>query len=123
MTRRQLSESLTKDDVNTAVSKALTQAPLTVAEINELQSFDIGKLIVEHDLSFPAAERVITWIQNERLRVDGQMLYTGVEDRPLEGTPPGSPNFNNWLAEAKKMKDVRGVIRKEIVQVFNEKKR
>ena len=123
MARQQLSESLTKEEVSIAITKALTQAPLTVAEINELQSVDVGKLIVEHDLSFPAAEKVLVWIQNERLRVDGQMLYTGVEDRPLEGTPLGSPSFNNWLEEAKEMKGIRGTVREEIVRAFKEKKR
>jgi len=123
MSRRRLNESLNKDEVKIAITKALVQAPLTVMELNELQLLDVGKLIVEHQLSYPAAEKVLMWVQNEILRANGQILYTGGEDRKLVGTPPGSPSFNKWLLETKKTKGIRGAIREEINRIFSKNKK
>ena len=125
MSRHQLNESLSKDDRSSAIVKALTQVPLTVTELNDLMKMDIGNLIVEHDLSYPAAERVMTWVQCENLRMDAQSLYTGMmDDYTVGGTPHGSPNFNYWLTEGRVSgpSKLRTIIRKEIDSLFRKRK-
>ena len=90
----------------------MDQAPLALDELKSLQHVDFGTLLIEHDLTYPQAERVIYWIKNEMQRTTDEFLYQRQGDWQPRGVRPGSPG----LIETRKFgrDNLRHLIRKTL---------
>jgi hypothetical protein len=65
-------ELFEKVDLDLAVVKAMTRAPLTLDELKTLQEMDTSVLIVEHGLDYMQAEEVMNWAKHESQRLTAQ---------------------------------------------------
>ena len=103
------------DDQSTleaAIIKARVRSPLTSEELDSLVGMDIASLIVEHNLSYPEAEIVMSWRKNEILRFNAQDISYGGPDEPLISERiTGRPRPQG-------IKSLRRVIREELDNIF-----
>ena len=107
--KRRLYEA--KVDLELAVIKALDRAPLTVIELQELLALNARDLMVDHDLDYVLAERVVEHAKHETLRLQAQNLQTRIDGvdfgfTSLTRTDP-VPNKSTHLTEAKLRRLVR----------------
>ena len=120
--RKKLLREKTNEKVlmNSSIQKALSRAPLSLDDLTVLESVDVASLIVEHNLSYPEAERVVSWVRNEVYRFNAQDVSfggPGDEDldpdqaRDVRGTKSGT--VYPGLRETKKL--TRGLLRKIIL--------
>lgn len=65
---------MAKADLEMAVLKAQTNAPLTSAEMLELLDVDVSRLMLEFDLDRVQCEQVLMWRKNEALRWTHQLV-------------------------------------------------
>ena len=63
-----------------AVVKALNGELLTVEEIDELRDLTVRDLMVDHDLDHVLADKVLSHVKIEDLRMNAQNLETPIED-------------------------------------------
>jgi len=68
---------MSKADLNAAIAKSLSRAPLSDVELDELSKVDTGALISEHDLTLREATLVMDWCDHEALRVAAQAVTYG----------------------------------------------
>jgi len=59
-------------------------------EIEALMKLDVGKLIIEHDLTYDEAEHVMYWLKNETYRMNAQSLQQPIDGWSPRGVRPGS---------------------------------
>ena len=112
--RKILSEA--KKDVELAVVKALSQAPLTVEELLELLELEESDLMINHGCDLYMAEQVIQHIKYEQNRLRAQNLYTPDEEtenlypeQPYTRTSPmneaiTSSSLKKIMTDAKRMR-------------------
>ncbi|HIJ10568.1 TPA: hypothetical protein HA278_00795 [Candidatus Woesearchaeota archaeon] len=93
MKRRMLNEVTNEQILAAAIQKSFSQERMTLDEIEALMKLDVGKLIIEHDLSYPEAEHVMYWLKNETSRMNAQSLYQSIEGWDSKGVRPGSPGI------------------------------
>jgi hypothetical protein len=78
-------------DLDLAVVKAMSRAPLSLSEVDELSVMDAQELIAEQGLDYAQAEEVMKWARHETQRHMAQHL-SGLrnDDYDTQGTTPGS---------------------------------
>ena len=77
-----------KQDLELAVIKALSSAPLRPVELNELLSVNDSDLMRDHGCDLYMAEQVVNFAKYEQYRLRAQNLYTpvdGLDDVSLAG--------------------------------------
>ena len=74
------------EDLELSVIKALNGAELSVGEIDELRVLTVRDLMVEHDLDYLLANRILRHVQSENLRMNAQNLYTPIPDYEDDST-------------------------------------
>ena len=65
---------MAKADLEMAVLKAQSSAPLTSTEMLELLDVDLGRLMLEFDLDRIQSEQVLMWRKHEALRWSHQVI-------------------------------------------------
>jgi len=93
MKRRMLNEVTNEQVLAAAIQKSFSQARMTLDEIEALMKLDMGKLIIEHDLTYPEAEHVMYWLKNETYRMNAQSLQRPIDGWEPRGVRPGSPGI------------------------------
>tara|TARA_Y100000593_G_scaffold75858_1_gene140018 strand:+ start:75 stop:449 length:375 start_codon:yes stop_codon:yes gene_type:complete len=78
-------------DLDLAVVKAMSRAPLSLDEVDTLHVMDAQSLIAEQGLDYAQAEEVMKWARHEMHRHTAQHL-SGLrhDDMEARGTSPGS---------------------------------
>ena len=101
--RKKLSRLLTeaKKDLDLAIVKCLSQAPLRPAELSELLAISESDLIRDHDLDLYMVEQVKQHTKREQFRLRAQNQYTPSDetenlypDRPYTRTSPVNESSN-----------------------------
>lgn len=105
-----------KKDVELAVVKALSYAPLTADELHELLELEESDLMINHGCDLYMAEQVIQHIKLERNRLRAQNLFTPDEEttdlypeQPYTRTSPMDEAITNSslkkiMTDAKRMR-------------------
>ena len=75
--KRRLHEA--KADLELAVVKSLSGSPLTFVELQELKTLTVRDLMVDHDLDYVLAEKVLTQCKHESLRLQAQNQQTPID--------------------------------------------
>lgn len=112
--RRRLREA--KEDLELAIVKCLDGAPLTLTELQELESFTARDLMSDHDLDYLMAEKVTAHVQRESLRLQAQDQHTPIEDFESDFT---SLTRSNPITQ-KPLELSEGSLRKLIRRMVNE---
>ena len=112
MSRRLLSEQeeSSKEIINVAIVKSIAQSPLTLDELKNIEHVDIATLIVEHELSYPEADRVVNWVKNEVYRHNAQDVSYG-----------GSGDTDLVMESTTRPHTLRGIIQEEIDNIFKKR--
>ena len=87
-----------QEDLELAVVKALNGELLTVTEIEELRALTVRGLMVDHDLDHVMADKVMSHVKSEDLRMNAQSLETPIEGYEDELT---SATRTNPISEAR----------------------
>ncbi len=112
--RRHLHEA--KADLELAIVKSLDRAPLTVTELQEIESLTVRDLMSDHDLDYILAERVLSHAKNESLRLQAQNLQTRIPD--LETSYTSLTRSNPIDQKPENLSE--GTLRKIIRRIVNE---
>ena len=75
--KRSLHEA--KADLELAIVKSLERSPLNLVELTELQDMNTRDLMIDHDLDYVLADRVLTHAKFENYRMRAQNQQTPIE--------------------------------------------
>ena len=107
-----------KVELELAIVKALDKAPLTIAELQELGALGVRDLMVDHELDYLLAEKILNHVKHEMLRLQAQNQQTPYEEFELDlmslvhSDPQITKPMN--LAETKLRRRVRRLARDEL---------
>ena len=114
--KRRLHEA--KADLELAIVKSLEKAPLTLTELQELQDLGERDLMVDHDLDYVLASRVLAHAKSENYRMRAQNQQTSIEGYKTNAT---SLTRSFPINEAKRLSD--GGLKRLIHKIFKEELR